>query len=64
MFVYTPCTATFSNNNAGDGGQVFAGNVVISNLFTLNFSPLLIPGAGDITGYKVNIAYVREITNP
>jgi hypothetical protein len=64
VFVYTPCTASFSNNNAGTGGQIFAGNVTISNLFTLNYSPLLIPGAGDITGYKVNIAYVREITNP
>jgi hypothetical protein len=64
VFVYTPCTASFSNNNAGVGGQVFAGNVTITNQFTLNFSPVLIPGNGDITGYKVNIAYVREITNP
>jgi hypothetical protein len=63
-FMYTPCTATYSNNNAGVGGQIFAGNVAITNLFTLNFAPEVVPGAGTITGYKVDIAYLREIVNP
>jgi hypothetical protein len=63
-FMYTPCAATYSNNNAGVGGQIFAGSVAITNQFTLNFAPEVVPGAGTITGYKVDIAYLREIVNP
>jgi hypothetical protein len=64
VFVYTPCTASFTNNNAGAGGQIFAGNVSISNQFTLNFLPQVVPGAANITGYRVDIMYVREVVNP
>ena len=64
VFVYTPCNASFSNNNDGVGGQIYAGNVTISNQFSMNFLPLVIPGAGTVTGYKVDISYVREIANP
>jgi hypothetical protein len=63
-FIYTPCSATYSNNNAGLGGQIFAGKVTIANQFTLNFIPETIPGNGTITGYKADINYVREIQNP
>ena len=63
-FIYTPCSATYANNNAGLGGQIFAGQVTISNQFTLNFIPEQIPGNGTITGYKADINYIREINNP
>jgi hypothetical protein len=64
VLVYTPCTASFANNTNGLGGQIYAGTVSIANLFTMNYSPLVIPGAGTITGYKVDIAYLREVVNP
>jgi hypothetical protein len=63
VFIYSPCTVTYNNNNSGLGGQVLAGTVNITNLYTLAFSPLLVPGAGQVRGYKVDIAYVREIVN-
>jgi len=63
-FTYSPCAVTFNNNNNGVGGQIFGGTVTISNLFTLNFSPLHIGAAGAITGYAADIAFIREIQNP
>ena len=60
----TPCTATINNNNNGVGGQIYAGTVSTTNLYTMNFDPLIIPGAGVITGFKVDIAFIREIVNP
>jgi hypothetical protein len=64
VFVYTPCSATFANNNAGVGGQVYAGNVSMTNQFGMNFLPTIVPSANTVTGYKVDITYVREINNP
>jgi hypothetical protein len=64
IFVYTPCTVTINNNSAGDGAQVYGGTVNILNQFTLTFRSFRIPGAGGVTGYTVEIAYVREIVNP
>jgi hypothetical protein len=63
VFMYTPCKVTYSNNNAGLGGQVLAGTVDVQNLYQLQFFPLRVPGAGQIVGYKVDIAYEREIVN-
>src|SRR5207247_1440007 len=63
LFVYSPCNVTFNNNNNGLGGQIFGGTVSIANLYALQFTPLLIPGAGVVTGYNSDIAFVREITN-
>jgi Tfp pilus assembly protein PilX len=64
VFMYTPCKVTYNNNNAGLGGQVLAGTVDVQNLYNLQFSPLRVPGAGQIVGYRVDIAYEREIVNP
>jgi hypothetical protein len=64
IFVYTPCTVTINNNSAGDGAQIYGGTVNITNQFTLTFRSFQIPGAGGITGYNVDIAYIREIVNP
>ena len=64
VFIYSPCTVSYNNNNSGLGGQVLAGTVDVQNLYSLQFFPLRIPGAGQIVGYKVDIAYEREIVNP
>ncbi|HEV3354024.1 MAG TPA: hypothetical protein VG076_13940, partial [Acidimicrobiales bacterium] len=64
VFVFTPCNASFSNSNTGVGGQIYAGNVSITNLFSMNFLPAVVPSASSVTGYKVDITYVREINNP
>jgi hypothetical protein len=62
VFVYTPCTVTYNNNNDGLGGQIIGGSVNISNLYTLSFLPIDVPGGTD-TGYSVDIAFIREIVN-
>ncbi|MEX2458030.1 MAG: hypothetical protein WD770_03485 [Actinomycetota bacterium] len=63
VFVYTPCTVTMNNNNLGLGGQIIGGTVNIANQFSFTFRPMLIPGAGAVTGFNPDIAYIREITN-
>jgi hypothetical protein len=60
VFFYTPCTATVSNQN-NFSGQVIATNVSISNNFTMTYYPVLVPGVGSISGFKQDIAYVREV---
>jgi cytoskeletal protein CcmA (bactofilin family) len=63
-FVYTPCTVNFGNNNAeGVNGQIIGGTVNITNHMTLNYIPILVPGF-NLTGYNVEVAFLREITNP
>jgi hypothetical protein len=64
VLVYSPCTVSYNNNNSGLGGQVLGGEVDINNLYNLSFFPLRIPGAGQVVGYRVDIAYEREIVNP
>ncbi len=59
VFFYTPCSATMQNQNAF-AGQVMATNVSIENNFEMNYKPVLVPGSGEITGFKQDIAYVRE----
>ena len=63
VVVYTPCTVSYSNNDDGLGGTIYAGTVNITNLFNFTYNPLVFPGAGDITGYNVDIAYIREIAS-
>jgi Tfp pilus assembly protein PilX len=64
VFVYTPCTATFNNNNTGLGGQIYAGNISITNQFSMNYIPIQIPSSSLVNSYRVDIAFVREIQNP
>ena len=59
VFFYTPCSATMRNQNAF-AGQVMATDVSIENNFEMNYKPVLVPGSGEITGFKQDIAYVRE----
>jgi hypothetical protein len=61
VFVYSPCTVTWENHGANAAGQVFGGTVNISNNFSMQYMPIFVPGFGQITGHKVDIAYKREI---
>jgi Tfp pilus assembly protein PilX len=60
VFFYTPCKATMGNTNAFEG-QVMASNVEIRNNFKVNYEAVLVPGIADITGFKQDISYVREV---
>ncbi len=57
--LYTPCTATMSNQNAFYG-QVVGGTVVIGNNWSMNYKPIVIPGAL-VTGFTEDVAYIREV---
>jgi hypothetical protein len=59
---YSPCTVTLNNQNDFTG-QVFANTVTINNHFTLNATPVLVPGAGDVAGFDQSIVYLREVVN-
>lgn len=60
VLFYTPCSATMGNSNAFEG-QVMANDVNISNNFKVNYEAVLVPGLAEITGFKQDISYVREI---
>jgi hypothetical protein len=57
--LYTPCTAAMSNQNAFYG-QVLGGNVSIGNNWSMNYRPIVIPGAL-VTGFTEDVAYIREV---
>jgi hypothetical protein len=48
-----------SNQNAFDG-QVVGGTVVIGNNWSMNYKPIVIPGAL-VTGFTEDVAYIREV---
>jgi hypothetical protein len=61
VFVYSPCTINFGNNNAGGfDGQIIGGQVNITNQMVVNFKPITVPGFNRI-GYRSDISYLREI---
>jgi hypothetical protein len=60
--VYTPCTANIANQNV-EFGQIFAGNVNITNQMTFTFSPIFFPGT-QVVGWDPSVSYIREIVNP
>lgn len=62
VLAYSPCTVNWANQNEVSG-QVLAGTVNITNQFTMNFVPVLVPGVGEVTGFKQDIAYIREVVN-
>ncbi|MDP9072504.1 MAG: hypothetical protein M3N68_14715 [Actinomycetota bacterium] len=57
---YTPCTANVANFSRLTG-QIVARTINVGNNFHLKFSPVLIPGGGQVTGNRVDIAFVREV---
>ncbi len=60
VFLYTPCSLRLANWNQITG-QLFAGEVNIANQMTLNYMPLLVPGYGQLAGFKVDLVYIREV---
>jgi len=61
VFFYSPCTVNMNNRNVTFSGQVLGGRVNINNQFTLNYVPVKVPGAGEVTGFNEDIAYIREV---
>jgi type II secretory pathway pseudopilin PulG len=61
FFVYSPCASTFANNNSTARGQIYGQVVGVSNNLTFTFHAMLVPGAGDISGYRAGTAFVREV---
>ena len=60
VFFYSPCTVTLNNQNDFTG-QVIGDSVVINNHFTMNATPVVVPGAEDIVGFQQSIVYIREV---
>jgi hypothetical protein len=60
VLFYTPCTLTLANQNAF-AGQGLGSPVSVTNQFNLTYQPVLVPGITGITGFKQDIAYVREV---
>ena len=60
-FFYSPCTVSMNNTN-NYAGQVLGGTVSIGNQYTMTFRPVLVPGYGDVTSFRQDIAYVREVS--
>jgi hypothetical protein len=48
-----------SNQNAFYG-QVVGGGVVIGNNWSMNYKPIVIPGAL-VAGFTEDVAYIREV---
>jgi hypothetical protein len=61
FFIFSPCYSTFANNNSSARGQIYGQVVAVSNNLTYTFHAMLVPGAGDISGYKAGTKFVREI---
>jgi hypothetical protein len=60
LSLYSPCTVHLDNLNRLRG-QVIGGTVSVTNNFTMDFVPVLIPGVGDVVGFEQDIAYIREV---
>jgi hypothetical protein len=58
--LYSPCGIRVANLNTFSG-QIIGATVQITNNCTINFRPVLIPGAGQIAGFQQSIVYVREV---
>jgi Tfp pilus assembly protein PilX len=59
--MYSPCAVHLSNANAFNG-QVMAKTLDIRNQLTINYQPVLIPGAAQVTGFKEDPVYKREVS--
>jgi hypothetical protein len=62
LFAYSPCTLNYGNNNAsGSAGQLIGRTVNITNQLIFNYRPVIVPDI--VTGFGVEIAYLREVKN-
>jgi hypothetical protein len=58
--VYSPCRAVLFNQN-NFTGQVRGGTVLNQGNFALTYEPVIVPGASDIGGFRVQVIYLREV---
>jgi len=58
--MYSPCRVLLYNRNNLQG-QVFGGTVLPRNSFTMTYDPLVVPGASQIVGSRVQVVYLREV---
>lgn len=68
VVLYTPCHIYATNNGklepqAAFDGQIMGGTVDINNKFAMRYEPILIPGVSPVSGFAVDVAYVREIAS-
>lgn len=62
-FFYAPCGIQVNNLLKGPGGQFISGQVELTNNMTFTFIPAQLPTA-TLTGFKVDIAYKRQVPSP
>lgn len=59
VLFYSTCGVTISNNS-GFPGQVMGRPVTITNNFTMNYVPMVVPGT-NVVGFDQSIMYLREV---
>jgi hypothetical protein len=59
--MYSPCSVNLSNQN-NFNGQVLSNTLNVQNQITMNYQPVLVPGASQVTGFKQDVQFKREIS--
>jgi hypothetical protein len=59
--MYSPCSVNLSNQN-NFNGQVLSNTLNVQNQITLNYQPVLVPGISQVTGFKQDVQFKREIS--
>jgi hypothetical protein len=59
--MYSPCSVNLSNQN-NFNGQVLSKTLNVQNQITMNYQPVLVPGVSQVTGFKQDVQFKREIS--
>lgn len=59
--MYSPCSVNLSNQN-NFNGQVLSKTLNVQNQITMNYQPVLVPGISQVTGFKQDVQFKREIS--
>jgi hypothetical protein len=59
--MYSPCAVNLSNQN-NFNGQVLSNTLNVQNQITMNYQPVLVPGVAQVTGFKQDVQFKREIS--
>jgi hypothetical protein len=59
--MYSPCAVNLSNQS-NFNGQVLSNTLNVQNQFTMNYQPVLVPGVAQVTGFKQDVQFKREIS--
>jgi hypothetical protein len=59
--MYSPCAVNLSNQN-NFNGQVLSNMLNVQNQITMNYQPVLVPGVAQVTGFKQDVQFKREIS--